>query len=953
MNKLDFKSVADAALNAVDNLLAEWLPGGKYKGHEFFALNPTRADRHLGSFAVNTHSGAWADYATDDAGGDLISLYAYLFTHGNQGDALRAVAERLNIGGFEPVERVLWDGTPNYGKSGRARETWTPIVPVNEAKLGFLRGSSSFKFRARDKRVDRQAVYRDEQGRPLMVIQRFIGTDGHKEDLPFAWCQNGKGEQEWRNRRVLEPLPLYGLDDLARRPNAPVLLVEGEKCRDAAANCHDLADYVAVSWHGGANGWKKSNWQPLAGRRVVCWPDCDSQRRKRTKKDVEEGLSEWDMPYLDYLEQPGMAAMLGIAAVLVDLGCSVEIADIPRPGVWPSGYDIADVLVDTEPLTSVRAVMSALRTYPFVDDSDPAIFPRPSDNMSGCDAPHPQDQGGGAGADVEHSSVGSREGLVMQELMDNFAQVGLKERVISLKTGEIFSFRQLGKIFGKGAVLGWSYKAKRQKVEEFEAEIIGKRLRLEALAKIDDMFADMINRYIYLDGTTDAFDIKLDSVVSLAAVKAAWPEQFDDWSKSPARMVCPISNYVFEPDLPCGVSFNDDNLVNYINMFRGLPVPAVFPEVETAKDVSIDDLKARFPGCKHIIGLIENLCAGNGNKADASVEWVLNWLACRFRWPERKPATALVFISETQGVGKSTFGERVVKGLFGDYLRQLDQNALESRFNAVLLFALVTIFEEISPSDERMNIIGKLKNMITSDVIMVERKGRDAEKHSDYNSYIIFSNDERSIPIESNDRRFMVSGCSRKFTDDMYANLDAELKNGGIEEFAAFLCALPLMYTNDQGERVPFNPHSKPLMTPIKRRMINLNKPGWEAFLDDWYNGDIDVPFITCAAADLWKVYKKWCYDTKTFSMTQKNFYSNMAKRLQDVRTWVRMNGYDKKRLRIFVVPHNWLRPEMQQLFPQPNTDNTARDSEDAVSKMDYYGNQVAEFSRILEKLSL
>lgn len=144
-----------------------------------------------------------------------------------------------------------------------------------------------------------------------------------------------------------------------------------------------------------------------------------------------------------------------------------------------------------------------------------------------------------------------------------------------------------------------------------------------------------------------------------------------------------------------------------------------------------------------------------------------------------------------------------------------------------------------------MNIIGKLKNMITSDVIMVERKGRDAEKHSDYNSYIIFSNDERSIPIESNDRRFMVSGCSRKFTDDMYANLDAELKNGGIEEFAAFLCALPLMYTNDQGERVPFNPHSKPLMTPIKRRMINLNKPGWEAFLDDWYNGDIDVPFIT------------------------------------------------------------------------------------------------------------
>ena len=99
-NKLDFKTVADAALNAVDNLLAEWLPSGKYKGHEFFALNPTRADKHLGSFAVNTHSGAWADYATNDAGGDLVSLYAYLFCNGRQGDALKAVAERLRIGKF-------------------------------------------------------------------------------------------------------------------------------------------------------------------------------------------------------------------------------------------------------------------------------------------------------------------------------------------------------------------------------------------------------------------------------------------------------------------------------------------------------------------------------------------------------------------------------------------------------------------------------------------------------------------------------------------------------------------------------------------------------------------------------------------------------------------------------------------------------------------------------------
>ena len=110
MDKLDFKNAASAALAAADNLLAEWLPSGRYKGHEFYALNPTRADKHLGSFVVNTHTGQWSDFATGDSGGDLISLYAYCFTNGNQGEALKAVADRLRIGEFSAVDAEYWQG---------------------------------------------------------------------------------------------------------------------------------------------------------------------------------------------------------------------------------------------------------------------------------------------------------------------------------------------------------------------------------------------------------------------------------------------------------------------------------------------------------------------------------------------------------------------------------------------------------------------------------------------------------------------------------------------------------------------------------------------------------------------------------------------------------------------------------------------------------------------------
>ena len=84
---------------------------------------------------------------------------------------------------------------------------------------------------------------------------------------------------------------------------------------------------------------------PLAGRRVVCWPDCYSQRRKRSKKMLG-GLEEWDMPYLDYLEQPGMAAMLGMRRYWLIWAVRSKSLVIPRPGhLAKDGYGIADVLV--------------------------------------------------------------------------------------------------------------------------------------------------------------------------------------------------------------------------------------------------------------------------------------------------------------------------------------------------------------------------------------------------------------------------------------------------------------------------------------------------------------------------------------------------------------------------------------------------------------------------------
>lgn len=77
-NHLNFKKINRAALPVFPALLMRWLPDGKKIGYEWVALNPRRADHHAGSFKVNMRTGRWADFATGDRGGDIISLAAYI-----------------------------------------------------------------------------------------------------------------------------------------------------------------------------------------------------------------------------------------------------------------------------------------------------------------------------------------------------------------------------------------------------------------------------------------------------------------------------------------------------------------------------------------------------------------------------------------------------------------------------------------------------------------------------------------------------------------------------------------------------------------------------------------------------------------------------------------------------------------------------------------------------------
>ena len=92
--RIDFARLAAELLNGSEVLVPSWLPDGRREGHEY-KCGSTSGGKGT-SCSVNLKTGAWADFATDDKGGDLISLYAN--KHGmSQLDAARELITRHNM----------------------------------------------------------------------------------------------------------------------------------------------------------------------------------------------------------------------------------------------------------------------------------------------------------------------------------------------------------------------------------------------------------------------------------------------------------------------------------------------------------------------------------------------------------------------------------------------------------------------------------------------------------------------------------------------------------------------------------------------------------------------------------------------------------------------------------------------------------------------------------------
>jgi KaiC/GvpD/RAD55 family RecA-like ATPase len=361
---IPFDEIRDVALAQIEQLLLEWFPAGRIKGREF-EVGDLQGDVGK-SLKVNLNTGLWSDFAGGGSGFDLIDLRAAIIRK-DRVAAAKDLADRLGVPLNEGNRAPIQLGSSKKPTNGGADPMQSPAAQALLDKLGFgpqpqpPTGSTA----PADGQAGGQASTaqtgqpphpqpgpqpgpqppkgwypvvpppagtpppdpRDLRGYDVVYEYRGLGdellfyvrrqnarTNMRKQIHPLVFGTLD-GQTGWHFKHPATPLPLYGLQQLAAKPNSPVLLCEGEKAADAAQRL--FPGYACLAWCRGTSGAKDADVGPLAGRDVIVWPDNDKPGAKAA---------------VDILKLLPKARLLRVD----DLGEGEDAADLnhPDPQQW-------------------------------------------------------------------------------------------------------------------------------------------------------------------------------------------------------------------------------------------------------------------------------------------------------------------------------------------------------------------------------------------------------------------------------------------------------------------------------------------------------------------------------------------------------------------------------------------------------------------------------------------
>ena len=241
-------------------------------------------------------------------------------------------------GMFAPLTGVE---TAAAGKAARVA-TKTPIIPVPSSAPAMR-----FKHPTLGE-PSRCWPYHDADAQLVGYVCRWNFTDDDgkpaKDFLPITYCDLGNGWHGWRARGIPEPRPLFGLPDILSRADAPVIVAEGEKTRDAAAAL--FPDAVATTPAHGAKSPQLTDFGPLAGRVVVIATDHDEPGRIDPKGKPHHPGRDFGDKVAELCRAAGAAEVRHLHPAELGVFVWHEGERHDRSEDLADGFDLADAVED-------------------------------------------------------------------------------------------------------------------------------------------------------------------------------------------------------------------------------------------------------------------------------------------------------------------------------------------------------------------------------------------------------------------------------------------------------------------------------------------------------------------------------------------------------------------------------------------------------------------------------
>lgn len=621
--------------------------------------------------------------------------------------------------------------------------------------------------------------YKSSSGETIQAVLRFDHPTESKEIRPIVYFGRSKGGGDvYVIGSIKGQRPLYGLDQLAARPDARVLVVEGEKTADAAAKL--FPDLVVITWMSGANSVHRAEMVPLEGRSIILWPDNDAPGRSAMRKfaafaykagaksialvDVPTEFGEkWDLA-------DDLPAEYGDEFPIRTL---IETARIVAPG------EVARLAEDTATLAEPSRLLGHLPGYSAVkiDQTETALSQLNPDmqrapwvRIARCIYYGYGDTGlelfdrWSKGSTVKYRAGEPKKLWAQFAAQENFradslawlfrrAQKAIEERNnsdvrhdksnVELDVAAIWraSIEELNESHavvnrgGKTAVL-W---------ENFDPRF--GRFAQKYLSKRD--FLDRYVRSIAVPQNDDEQRGKKERRSSQGAV----------WFNSTLRRT--FDDVVFAPGREFGP--------RYLNLWQGF-------SVEPA-----DNNEGWSRLKQHLLDHV-------ANGEEQSYEYLLNWLAFAVQCLDQPVGTALILL------GKKGAGKSIITDLFGRLFGQ--HTFVTSRMDDVLgrfndrleTTSLLGLEEAIAPGNRSAD--GVLKDLLTRKTLRLEGKFFGVWDAPNYLRIIITSNNEHVVRADGQERRYAVFEVTNPHQTDpiarrLYFGLMVEqMENGG---YAAML----------------------------------------------------------------------------------------------------------------------------------------------------------------------